>query len=657
MAEKDPASMTTSSNGLSSSGFSHGTSSRTTPADSSTAGTLSFLAQQRERNDDEDVEITVQPAVDAESGEAQQTVELSGEAAPHHRSNGGDDTSSDSSSCSSSTTVAGLLNNTVAVSDSLLRQRVKNALMLSFAADALCMPAHYFSSESIHKTFRPYGIAKMEAPPEEHPATDTMVETRTRAGVIRTPGSSIGTPGSSLNSSLGLGDSPLSVDGTLESRKSSVTGLTPAVPRIDTDGGVVGGTILKGKRRYWGIPKMHYHQGMSAGENTLNAYCARLVLGVAGGTSVADVTQSQVNERRMTTLAEVYPELSGSLLGASYLSSMPEGDASDPLGYSSSTRSVPAELVRTFFNREKFLNDYVSLMTAHPPIHPDTFADVWHRDFFACYREGVPLGEIPHVAATRVSGANPDYMSIGLLATLPAIASYELLTTRDVDRSRIMCVDHLSIFTQNKQIFRAAEDFVSLLFRLLFRPPTANEHSLKKVFHHAGKTWARGGDVARLARLSTEDLFGSKGHQPVSNVFEAFPAVLVLAYKYRESPELGLMVNANAGGDNVHRGILLGCLLGALAPVAAEASPTDQDTSSEIVCREFVSQLRHARAIEREVDLMLDAALDERRTRNPVPCRHESLSSSSNSSSSTVPNSAARPEPASFMENPETLAS
>ena len=43
-------------------------------------------------------------------------------------------------------------------------------------------------------------------------------------------------------------------------------------------GRVIGDVINHGKHEFWGRPNMHYHQGMVAGENTLNAVCARLVM-------------------------------------------------------------------------------------------------------------------------------------------------------------------------------------------------------------------------------------------------------------------------------------------------------------------------------------------------------------------------------------------
>jgi ADP-ribosylglycohydrolase len=45
-------------------------------------------------------------------------------------------------------------------------------------------------------------------------------------------------------------------------------------------------------------------------------------------------------------------------------------------------------------------------------------------------------------------------------------------------------------------------------------------------------------------------------------VEDAIPAVLYLAWKYHDDPRCGLIANTMAGGDNVHRGAVLGSLLG-----------------------------------------------------------------------------------------------
>ena len=44
---------------------------------------------------------------------------------------------------------------------------------------------------------------------------------------------------------------------------------------------------------------------------------------------------------------------------------------------------------------------------------------------------------------------------------------------------------------------------------------------------------------------------------------KSFPALLFLAYKYHYKVEEGILANANGGGENVARGVILGALYGA----------------------------------------------------------------------------------------------
>jgi hypothetical protein len=92
-------------------------------------------------------------------------------------------------------------------------------------------------------------------------------------------------------------------------------------------GRIIGDVINHGKHKFWGQQNVHYHQGMVAGENTLNAVCARLV-----------------------------------------------------------TRGITAEKGSS---SSRFLADYVSFMTT-PGSHNDTYAESFHRDFFSNWAAGVP---------------------------------------------------------------------------------------------------------------------------------------------------------------------------------------------------------------------------------------------------------------------------
>ena len=45
---------------------------------------------------------------------------------------------------------------------------------------------------------------------------------------------------------------------------------------------IIGDVILKGKKEFWGRSNVHYHHMMKAGQNTLNADCARLMTRLIG---------------------------------------------------------------------------------------------------------------------------------------------------------------------------------------------------------------------------------------------------------------------------------------------------------------------------------------------------------------------------------------
>lgn len=92
-------------------------------------------------------------------------------------------------------------------------------------------------------------------------------------------------------------------------------------------GRIIGDVINHGKHEFWGKSNVHYHQGMRAGENTLNAVCTRLV-----------------------------------------------------------TRGITAQ---KGYTSQRFLSDYVGFMTT-PGTHNDTYAESFHRDFFSNWAAGVP---------------------------------------------------------------------------------------------------------------------------------------------------------------------------------------------------------------------------------------------------------------------------
>ncbi len=156
--------------------------------------------------------------------------------------------------------------------------RFRGALWGMFVGDALAMPAHwYYDVAALQRDFGT--IRDYQAPRDFHPDSIMSLASTGRAG------------------------------------------------RGSQEGEVVGGVILKGKKRYWGQPHTHYHQGMRPGDNTLNLLCVRVLI-------------------RSLNAAGRY----------------------DPAA---------------------FLHDYIAFMTA-PDSHNDTYAESYHRDFFANYARGLP---------------------------------------------------------------------------------------------------------------------------------------------------------------------------------------------------------------------------------------------------------------------------
>jgi ADP-ribosylglycohydrolase len=52
-------------------------------------------------------------------------------------------------------------------------------------------------------------------------------------------------------------------------------------------------------------------------------------------------------------------------------------------------------------------------------------------------------------------------------------------------------------------------------------------------------------------------------YSPACYIEDSFPSVLYLAARYHQDFEAALIANTNVGGDNCHRGAVLGTLMGA----------------------------------------------------------------------------------------------
>jgi len=358
--------------------------------------------------------------------------------------------------------------------------RVADALKTQFIADALAMPVHwYYNPMDIEKTF-PGGIQQFEAAPDFHPSSIMSLHSTTSGG-----------------------------------RHSGRTGAIDRAPQV------VGDVILKGKATYWNVPNVHYHQGMGAGENTLNACCARVL---------------------MRSLA-------------------------DAAGH---------------YDRQVFLSAYIGFMTSDPPAHPDTYAESCHRGFFANFQRGLP--------PEKCAMVTHDTPSIGGLVTVATLVFAQRLKGVEVPEIQALCRAHVALTHPDESLMKVCDRYVTLLCGLMEGPDEAGVQSL---LAEAGKGVA-GLDVAGLVKRNLPDLqVVGRLYSSACYISDSWPVVLYLAYKYHKDPWLALRVNTNLGGDNVHRGMVLGVLLGLL---------------NDNVATSWFDQLVAHNPISQEIDALISAA-------------------------------------------------
>ncbi|MEM7247449.1 MAG: ADP-ribosylglycohydrolase family protein [Acidobacteriota bacterium] len=253
--------------------------------------------------------------------------------------------------------------------------------------------------------------------------------------------------------------------------------------RGSDEGSVIGDVINHGKKKYWVRGgDHHYHLGLAAGENTLEAQLVRVLLrGVAarGG----DVT---------------VPEL---------------------------------------------VEDYVAFMTT-PGSHRDTYAATAHRMFFANWSRGVdPL------ACADNDGHNTDSID-ALTLVVPVVAKHA--DTMDRSELHALCVDVVQAIRKSTVLDAFTRAFVDLLAAALL-----TDDDLREVIEDIGRT-RFGLSVERMVQAS-----GGRDPMVACYIDQSFPAMLHFAWKHADDFEAAVLANANAGGENVARGSLLGALLGA----------------------------------------------------------------------------------------------
>jgi ADP-ribosylglycohydrolase len=102
----------------------------------------------------------------------------------------------------------------------------------------------------------------------------------------------------------------------------------------------------------------------------------------------------------------------------------------------------------------------------------------------------------------------------------------------------------------------AARDLTKMLIAILNGAPV--RESIEKF----GPGWVGRKKLETWSARPDEEVVGAV-LSPACYLKDSFPASLFLAWKYADDLESALVANTNLGGDNCHRGIVVGALVGA----------------------------------------------------------------------------------------------
>ena len=193
------------------------------------------------------------------------------------------------------------------------------------------------------------------------------------------------------------------------------------------------------------------------------------------------------------------------------------------------------------YDHADYVRRYIEFMTT-PGNHRDTYVEECHRNFFT----NLARGKSPEKCGT-------EDIHIGGLAHVPVLASWYADSEPDA-----LATVHTHVRTTHRgsQVETAARDLTRVLISILQGTPI--RESIEK---HCN-SWVGRKKLDSWSSRPDEDVIG-RVLSPACYLQDAFPAALFLAWKYADNIEAALIANTNLGGDNCHRGIVLGAILGA----------------------------------------------------------------------------------------------
>ena len=197
------------------------------------------------------------------------------------------------------------------------------------------------------------------------------------------------------------------------------------------------------------------------------------------------------------------------------------------------------------YDSDKWLERYIKRML-DGGWHKDTYLEEYHRAFFDNYAKGLaPID------------CGIDDLHIGGLCHVPCLLSgLTEIGVVDLDEQLLQVEKHVRLTHRNQHVSDAAAAMTHILYSL------REGLDLRKALDSHAKPWASAGQFDTWTHFSDRTVIGRQLTM-ACYLPESFTASLYLCWKYAEDFSAGIIANAHCGGDNCHRGAVVGALLGA----------------------------------------------------------------------------------------------